>query len=215
MTQPHYYSSAYCSPIRMASFGYQIQEACKTEPESVLEIGIGSGIVASALRRMVKKVVTLDIDPQLAPDICGNVLGLPFDDNSFDTILCCEVLEHLPFDWFGPALSELRRVSRRHVLISLPDVTRYYVIRINLPRLSWDYRFSFPYGPAPHSVRCDEHFWEIGQDRYPLSIVEDVMKRSSLTIDKTYRAPEFDYHRFFVLSKRDVEENGRCNGEGG
>ncbi len=201
MTQPHYCRPTYCSPIRMASFGYQIQEVCKTEPENVLEIGIGSGIVTSALRRNVKKVVTLDIDPKLAPDICGSVIDLPFKDDSFDTILCCEVLEHLPFDRFEPALRMLRRISRRHVVISLPDVTRYYVIRINLPRLYWDYRFSFPYGPAPHSVRCDEHFWEIGQDRYPLSVVEDVMKRSSLTIDQTYRAPEIHYHRFFVLSK--------------
>lgn len=187
----------------MASFGYQIQEVCKTGPERVLEIGIGNGIVTSVLRRNVKKVVTLDIDPQLDPDICGSILRLPFGNNSFDSILCCEVLEHLPFDSLESALSELRRVSRRHVVISLPDVTRYYVIRFLLPRLSLYKRISFPYGSPRPPVTGGEHFWEIGRVHYQLKVIEDAIKKSSFHIEYTYRVPELEYHRFFILSKRD------------
>jgi ubiquinone/menaquinone biosynthesis C-methylase UbiE len=214
MSQSHYYSPSYCTPARMASFGYQIQEACKTAPESVLEIGIGSGVVTSALRRIVKKVVTLDIDPQLAPDICGSALDLPFCNNSFDTILCCEVLEHLPFNCFRPVLSELRRVCRRHVVISLPDVTRYYMIRIKLPRLSLDKSLSFPYGPPSEPVPGIEHFWEIGRVHYPLSLIEDEMKRSFLDIGHTFRVPENYYHRIFVLSKIDGADDDRPDIQG-
>lgn len=42
------------------------------------------------------------------PDIQGSVDALPFRDDSFETILCLEVLEYVPDP--GLALSELRRV---------------------------------------------------------------------------------------------------------
>jgi len=50
-------------------------------------------------------LVTLDIDPACNPDVCHdlNVLPLPFDTNSFDSISAFEVLEHLgrQGDWRG------------------------------------------------------------------------------------------------------------------
>lgn len=42
----------------------------------------------------------------------------PFPDNSFDTTICLEVLEHVPDHAF--ALAELCRVSRRRVVIAVP-----------------------------------------------------------------------------------------------
>jgi len=43
-----------------------------------------------------------------------------FKPNSFDVILCAEVLEHLPFRYFGKALNELHTVTKRFVVQSLP-----------------------------------------------------------------------------------------------
>lgn len=43
---------------------------------------------------------------------------LPFPDNSFDLVLCLEVLEHLPDSAVG--LCELLRVSRDGVVMSVP-----------------------------------------------------------------------------------------------
>lgn len=51
--------------------------------------------------------------------ILGNIQkGLNFKDNSFDTITCMEVLEHL--DEPEKALEELVRVSRKRVIITVP-----------------------------------------------------------------------------------------------
>jgi ubiquinone/menaquinone biosynthesis C-methylase UbiE len=53
-----------------------------------------------------------------APLIMADVCHLPFSPNSFDLVMCLEVLEHVPDAASG--LSELLRVSRDHVLISVP-----------------------------------------------------------------------------------------------
>jgi hypothetical protein len=45
--------------------------------------------------------------------------SLPFPDRSFDTVLCCDVLEHL--ERIHGVFDELCRVARQHVIISLPN----------------------------------------------------------------------------------------------
>lgn len=44
---------------------------------------------------------------------------LPFESHSFDTVLCLDVLEHL--EQAHRVFDELCRVSRRHVILSLPN----------------------------------------------------------------------------------------------
>lgn len=48
----------------------------------------------------------------------ADVRHLPFPDDSFDLVLCLEVLEHLPDSLLG--LRELLRVSQDYVLVSVP-----------------------------------------------------------------------------------------------
>lgn len=47
---------------------------------------------------------------------------LPFRDASFDTVICTEVLEHL--ENFHLILSEVVRVTRKYIIISLPNAWR-------------------------------------------------------------------------------------------
>ena len=44
---------------------------------------------------------------------------LPFDDDAFTVVICADVLEHL--DNLHAMFSELVRVARRHVIVSLPN----------------------------------------------------------------------------------------------
>jgi SAM-dependent methyltransferase len=53
--------------------------------------------------------VSLDIHPEVA-DVQADVTDLPFEDNSFDLILCTHVLEHVVDD--RSAIAELYRVLR-------------------------------------------------------------------------------------------------------
>jgi len=55
------------------------------------------------------------------PDIREmNVAHLEFVDNSFDTVVCMEVIEHVDSHDYESSLSELRRVSAQYLLISVP-----------------------------------------------------------------------------------------------
>jgi SAM-dependent methyltransferase len=50
--------------------------------------------------------------------LAGSIFEMPFPDDSFDLVICTEVLEHLPQPAEG--LAELRRVSRGWLLLSVP-----------------------------------------------------------------------------------------------
>jgi SAM-dependent methyltransferase len=42
-------------------------------------------------------------------------------DGQWDTVLACELIEHLPPDAVGPALDELERVARRRIILTTPN----------------------------------------------------------------------------------------------
>lgn len=100
------------------------------KPKNFLEVGCGEGYLANYLVdnsfEKLEKVIACDLDlnkveKDLNPLISfqeGSVYELPFDDNEFDLVVCCEVLEHLEKPEL--ALKEIARVSGRAVIISTP-----------------------------------------------------------------------------------------------
>jgi SAM-dependent methyltransferase len=73
---------------------------------SLLDVG-PSAPLQGLLRSRFEYV---SLDAAEGADEQGDVQSLPFDDDSFDAILCSPVLEHVPDD--RRALNELRRVLR-------------------------------------------------------------------------------------------------------
>jgi SAM-dependent methyltransferase len=136
-----YFSRAYNSKERFASFWHQIDETLKFEPSVVLEVGPGAGFVTWFLRHSGIDVKTLDIDETVSPDLVGSVTEIPLESGSVDVVLISEVLEHLPFPDVERALAELARVARSGVVISVPD-DRPYV------------GFSYPLYFSPHLERA-------------------------------------------------------------
>ncbi len=99
------------------------------EPRTVLEVGVGEGMIAQRVRDRFPEalVVVLDLpDPQLANawrnrglrGVFADASHLPFRHRSVDLVVGIEVLEHLvdPFQ----ALSEMARVCRSHAVLSVP-----------------------------------------------------------------------------------------------
>ncbi len=105
----------------------------RLRPRSVCEIGVGPGLVSEVLRKVGIEVTTVDVEPSVVPDVLADVRRLPFDDLRFDASLCCQVLEHLPFEDFGVSLCELRRITRGHLVLSLPDQDAYFELSVHLP----------------------------------------------------------------------------------
>lgn len=204
-----YFSRKYDPKWRFISYWHQINEIITLEPESILEIGKGNGLVSDYLKARSFKIITLDIDKDLKPDTVGSVISLPFLDKTFEVVACFEVLEHLPYEYFLQALMEIHRVAEKHVVLSLPDVTRAYPIQITLPKLGQFRRLiSLPCWKPVEHVFDGEHYWEIGKNKYLLREVTDEIRRAGFYIKNTYRVFEAPFHRFFVLNKGEAATHG-------
>ena len=201
MTQINKYSFARYNYIeRWVSYWHQIDEVDRLQPGRILEIGPGNKFVTSYLSNLGYKIKILDIDKDNQPDVVGSVLELPFDDNSFDLILCSEVLEHLPFDNFMVALEQMRRVSKKYVVLSLPRWGWLFYIKLKLPLLKLIKLYAKLAGFKKHKLG-GEHFWEIGKTGYRLKKIKFLIKEQKFKIIKDYLDPDSPYHHFFILKK--------------
>jgi SAM-dependent methyltransferase len=91
--------------------------------KTVLDLGARDGWVSQHLVNYFDQVVALDLTkPALVMDrvVCvqGDATRLQYPDNSFDTVVCAEVLEHIPD--VQKACDEITRVARYNAVIGVP-----------------------------------------------------------------------------------------------
>ena len=117
-------------------FSQLIKDVSHAKPQSLADIGCGEGFVLKTMldNSIVKHdengfhAAGIDISksavavaqkqlPGLNIQV-GSIYEIPFEDNSHDVVLCNEVLEHLENP--AKALQELRRVSSKYVIVSVP-----------------------------------------------------------------------------------------------
>lgn len=106
----------------------RIEKTISIIPQDVhtlLDVGCGNGAFLNALPDRYK-AVGLDSSKEAlkhvrAETVLGDMANLPFEDASFDVVACLEVLEHLPFNVFEKALEEIQRVSRKYIIVSVPN----------------------------------------------------------------------------------------------
>ncbi len=194
----HYGFRRYCYPDRWASYYHQLEEIVATKPTSVLEIGAGDETVKRYMQKLgVGKYVTMDIADDLAPDIKGSITAIPLEDKSFDTVCAFEVLEHIPFEEVSQALSELARVAKKYVLVSVPHFGPPVRVQIKIPFLPQLTLFKKIPFPKTH-VFNGQHYWELGKKGYPVRRLRELM-RDTFSIEKEFVPDDNAYHHFFVL----------------
>jgi len=110
-------------------FGHTIK-ALPATFDLLLDVGCGEGRWLAYLqrRRPGRTYAGVEVSPSRVEEArtvnkgldikVGGLPNLPYDDRSFDVVTCLEVIEHLP-DWKG-AVTELIRIARRRVLITVP-----------------------------------------------------------------------------------------------
>lgn len=70
----------------------------------------------------------------------GNLKSLPFENNSFDTVICTHALEHIP-DYRG-AIQELIRVAKQRIIIVMPCQREYkYTVDLHVNFCPYMYCF--------------------------------------------------------------------------
>ncbi len=97
-------------------------------PRTVLDVGCGFGSYGRPLRDLGYDWLGVEVKASDCAELARLGLphrhvdgrSLPFDDQSFDTTMCIEVLEHIAEP--TAFLAEIRRVTRRQFLLSVPNL---------------------------------------------------------------------------------------------
>ena len=192
----------YISKIRWISYFHQIEEILNFEPNSILEIGSGMGVLKVVLKEVLNQnIETMDLYDTFKPDHIGSVTAIPFPDNVYDVVSCFQVLEHLPFDDLEKGLSEMMRVSSKAVIISLPNANRPLRIHFSIKNINIIIKKFI----LKNKIKSKNHFWEInlkGYDEKKIrKLLSNIAIKNNFTLSKDFRVIETPFHHFFIFTK--------------
>lgn len=129
----------------------EIEPLLPEKIDKVLEIGCGSGATLEWLKREkgciwvggieLNKAVSFYAEKQLDFFMNANIenIDLPFNKNTFDVILCLDVLEHLIDPWI--VVTKLSRLIKPGgvLIVSLPNILHISALIPLLLKDRWDY----------------------------------------------------------------------------
>jgi len=205
LARAYYTGKGNFSPEHLYSLSFQIQQLHRFNPKRMLEVGIGNGFVSAFMRQAGVEVVTADINPALAPDVCAPLHELPGQlcGERFDVVSCCEVLEHMPFEQFGSNLDILRSLAP-DAFISLPGHFPWMGLT---GRLGIHNRFmNVAMGLRIPCWRrlTDGHYWEIASEwQTRRSALVAHMRKRFVRVDSGV-FPMHRYHFYFRCSDKRV-----------
>lgn len=91
----------------------------------IIDIGCGEGVFVEELLKIgFKNTVGIDKNYSSRNIIKGDVINIPFRDNSFDLALLLDVIEHLPLELQKNAVNELKRIIKHDgfLIVSVPNL---------------------------------------------------------------------------------------------
>lgn len=155
------------NPVRFAYFGDVLRENLGPNPDgsTLLDVGCGGGFLAEELAGMGYHVTGIDPSERsiavaaeharasgLAIDYrTGSGEQLPFADDSFDAVSCCDVLEHVADpDW---VIAEIARVLRPGGIFLYDTVNRTARSQLALITVAQDFPLTRIVPPGFHVWR--------------------------------------------------------------
>jgi SAM-dependent methyltransferase len=161
---------------------------------SVLDVGCGTGYLLTAItghrRGKFSSITGVDF---VRPEGLGSegfefvqapIESLPFVDNSFDTVICTHVIEHI-LDMHR-AISELRRVAARRLIVVVPcEREALYTFNPHFNFFPYPHSFLRVMIPLPKAHQC----FLIGRDIYYLEDVSPDAKNACPIALKVSDAP--------------------------
>lgn len=201
-----------------SGIGAQLLATCGTG--RILDIGCGMGGLVQYLLKQGADAYGVDVS-SIAVSQCsrvaprrfyvGSVLALPFADESFDSVVSTNCLEHLAPEDIAQAFREMHRISRRQVFVSVAtDPDRGNGWRLTVQRRSWwetaAVNAGFRKHPAYYTVNPFESLEDdrctvtVPLEKVPTSVLtrhplEDLAGQRSLHMDMSREAgPRSDAH---------------------
>lgn len=163
---------------------YILEKFQKYFGKKVLDVGCDQAI----LKTLIDDVEYIGIDVSGTPDICldlEKVDRLPFDDNTFDCVICTDVLEHI--DNIHLIFSELLRVSKKNVIIAWPN--NWVNARVPIER---GHR-SFKHYGLPVEKPQDRHKWFFCLSEAKHFVQEHIRKENNIQLveERVSEKPKF------------------------
>jgi 2-polyprenyl-6-hydroxyphenyl methylase/3-demethylubiquinone-9 3-methyltransferase len=155
--------------VNPARFGYfrEILDSRAAKPASlnVLDVGCGGGFLSEEFARLGCTVTGIDLSAasiatamkhaqsgNLQVDYrVGSASALPFPDASFDIVVCCDVLEHLPS--LDPAIAEAARVLKPGGLYLFDTINRTIKSYIETILVAQELPLTNFFAPGSHDWR--------------------------------------------------------------
>lgn len=129
---------------------------------TILDAAAGRGLLAEQLSKNYS-VSAMDI---VVPKVHaggvnwkeGALLNIPFADKSFDLVICTHAIEHIRD--YKRAISELKRVAKRYIIIIMPCQREYkYTVDLHVNFCPYLYRFQ------KFIVEKSAEYFKLGGDR--------------------------------------------------
>jgi len=102
-----------------------IKSIIPKDVKTIADVGCGNGIITNKLNEQYD-IIGIDSSKNAleflnAPSLLASIENIPIKDNSFDLVLCSEVLEHVPQSILEKSVSELKRITSKYLLITVPN----------------------------------------------------------------------------------------------
>ncbi len=165
---------AYYTEKRIVHQWFQVDLLKDLVVQKVLEVGPHFGLVSAMLANAGYEVTTLDIapdppEPGVTRHICADIRTVrPEQMAGHDAILCCETLEHIPWEDVSAVLSRFAASAVPWLIVSVPYQAFQLGFTLYLNRYVWrkrsflkKFRFLSSF-PAPPDDAWQHHKWEIG-----------------------------------------------------
>lgn len=130
---PHYFYQDIWAFKRIFELGYDSH------------VDVGSNVKFIGFSTVIKKVTFIDIRPLITnldnlKSIKGNILSIPFEDNSITSISCLHVAEHIGLGRYGDKLDTLgtKKAVKELVRVLAKDGNLFFSLPIGKPRLCFN-----------------------------------------------------------------------------
>ena len=144
----------YCNIRRWDTYFKQLELAYTTGSKSFLIIGPGDHIVPIVLKHILPNAIVDTFDIRDGSTYQGDLRDISnIVNKKYDCVLCCEVLEHIEFDYFDDIIKQLRNISNT-LIVSLPYHKPYHKEHI-----------------------CQYHKWEINYKGIDIKRLIDIFER--------------------------------------
>lgn len=153
--------------------------------EKILDVGCGNGFFTLPLSKWANCTALdfskrmLELNPVNVVKVCGDVLAMPFPDNSFDLVFCSNLLHHVTDP--VAAVAEMKRVSSGYVVLSEPNRNNPMMFLFGLAKWAERGSLKFSCGYMRHladktgmKVVCLKSMGTVLPNKTPMSLLKAI-----------------------------------------